>query len=212
VAVRNCEGVYLKLFVDGVEFKPGDIKRCSGEVVNFTTQTNLDEPITWQWSLDGTPHQGALLLSDTSSLSYTFDADRHTLHMSAQGQSCGKGFVLTLRGRECDNICPVKCSIETAYFPAGALISMVDAAGLVYLLSPAAILNCGSKKDALKAADQIKKMIMDKMGCEMDTFSVIITPSYMNPTCLKLELKNSPVKMKFIQVGNIAYPFSVNKC
>ena len=211
-----CSDYKLDIYHDSILFPNSQVRTlegCSGDVVILSATSDLPLPVKFTWSLDGPYEAGFPILSDTSVCEYTFGEENHEIFLKASSGLCEIGKNIRTREKNCDAMCPVACATQVAYIPAGTIYRLTDAAGKFYDMGNSNIVKCGSLLKAnLQVADVIKDKVLFNTKCTRPDFKVNISSSMMNPRCLKIELLNSPVKMRLIKVGNISYMFHTNNC
>lgn len=210
----GCTGnEILDLYVDGNKLNyPLKVEGCSGITRRFSCITNLIEP-TYKWTLDMIYEAGGLLLSTKDSCDYTFDDKTHKLycHARSEKQNCGVVKIIQVIGKLCNVNCPVECILEYADIPAGNLTQLVDTKGKTYSLNQ--IVECNKlSKNNLKTSEAIKQKLLNAANCKSTILSVSLQSNIGSSNCIRLQINNSPIRLAYVKVGNLFYPFNQANC
>lgn len=111
--------------------------------------------------------------------------------------------------------CPVMCKDESVLVPAGEVQALVNDIGFQYNLPRRYRVECN--KDDSQAnrstADYIRTLIRTATSsCDDPGVQVVIGPSGQTPGCVKVSIKNSPLKFAYIKIDGEYIPFSTLKC
>lgn len=208
--MSKCSENKLVIYKNGTPFsRPREDSGCIGESHTYTTTTTLVEPVTYEWRLDNIHNP---IIGRQSSFTYTFDNKTHNLILVAKNAECGIQIDLKVIGKTCP-VCPVKCRTESVFIPKGILECLFDDAGKAYYFQGIHTVECGTSGIAnIAAAKEIYDMIKSAAGCQTESLKVTFQYNYSSPLCLMLTIRNSPIKFKYLKIGNTKYGFSTNGC
>lgn len=206
----GCLEVYeTKLYTNGVEISyPKKEFGCSGDVITFSVTSNMPEPLTYLWSLDGLTN----VLGTNPTLHYTFDNTKHTLYCVVTSTNCAIGKTITVTGMDCV-ACATECVTQTAIVPEGELVSLIDFSGKVYKIDGKIVTSClTSTKENKLASKAILRTIVNALKCKAKTLTANVYANQVPPSCISVVINNSPIKFKQIKVGSQTYGFNTSKC
>lgn len=203
---RCQETDQLALYVDGVPMGASRAdEACLGDVHIFSAATTLTEPVTYKWYIDSIHNTP---VSEKNYYGYTFDDETHVIYLVASNTRCGIQVTIDAKGRECTD-CTVECVLQTAYLPAGELVSLIDEDGTVHKIPARLTTECVSFSRANRtAASAVKRIVKIAGRCRTSTLNAQLYYNKSTPNCLTLNITNSPVKFTSIQVGNTKYSFT----
>ena len=111
--------------------------------------------------------------------------------------------------------CPIKCKEEVVDIPSTRLEALVNDIGHQYNLSGGYLFTeCLTDSAANKAAAKaIKDLILAQMSCDDPGLIVTVDKNWNGDNnCVRVTIKNSPIRMHYLKAGGIYYPFSLVKC
>jgi hypothetical protein len=197
----------VKIYVDGLPLPSRDRKDmgCLGDVHIFSATTTLSEPVTYAWYIDsaqGTP------VSTKSFYGYTFDDEQHTIILRVGNSKCTIASTIKAKGVSCSP-CVTKCVTQTAYFPAGRIVALIDETQKAFYIDDGELqaecrLFSKANKIGAKAITRTIRMISE---CKSTILNAQLFYNKQSPNCLTLNIINSPIKFLSIQIGSTKYPF-----
>lgn len=206
----SCENHTLTVYYNGIPFKEDrHDKACQGESHLYTTSTTLLSPVTYTWVLDN------VLVGTGSTYNYTFDDKKHGLRVTATSikSQCSIGIKILPEGRKCQPECPIKCLSESVNIPSGIFTGLIDYNDVFYPVPTGHYFECNKfskgNSDSIKA---IISLIKKSAPCNMDRLQVSLLESQGIGKCLRLNIKNSPIKFRYLQLGESQYTFETNNC
>lgn len=206
----GCNESYsTSIFVNGVEIDyPKKEFGCSGDSILFSVTSNMPEPLSYQWSLDGHIN----ILSTDPSFQYTFDNRKHILYCIVTSPTCAIGKTITVTGMDCLP-CEIKCITQTALVPAGEFTYLIDNEGKSYQIDGKIVTSCITNVQENKLAGKaIYKAIKNALKCRAKTLTVGVFAKQAGLNCISVVINNSPIIFKQIKVGNVKYNFNTSRC
>lgn len=189
----------------------------------FFKDQHPPEPVIYKWRNRGT---GEVFLGDTLTYTFTeahgagnydvFDitittGDGCTINKIARFSSIVLVWCSTVRP-----LCKTKCLIETVVLPASRLLSITDSAGNVYAVPGNNYFDCVGSFGNLSAASAIRQLISEIHGCSatngLDVDYELAPKAAGSNLCVKLTIKNSPMVVDSIQMGEGSYIFNKVRC
>lgn len=203
---RCQETDQIALYVDDIPLGSSrNDEGCLGDVHIFRVKTSLSEPVTYNWYIDSiqTPP-----VSQKDYYGYTFDSNTHDLILVAANTKCAIQTTVIVKGRECSE-CVIECVQQTAYFPAGELVSVTDVNGIVYKIPGNIVTQCVTPSKTNGVAGKAIARVVKMTGrCQSSLINAQLFYNKSDPNCLTLNIINSAVKFKTVQVGNKIYSFT----
>lgn len=203
---RCSETDQLIVYVDGVPF--GQTKKdvgCVGDVHIFWATTTLVDPVSYKWYIDSIHNPP---VSEKYNYGYTFDDKTHTLILVASNTKCAIQTTIEVRGSKCTE-CKIESVSQTAFIPAGEVVSLVDTKDRVYKVGGSLFTECQATSRAnLVAAKAIARAIRIANDCKPSLLNAQVFYNKSSPNCLTLHIINSPIKFKSIFVGTVNYLFT----
>ena len=195
----------VAFYADGVPLScPPKDSGCKGEIRRFSVTTNLPEPVSYRWSLDG------VTLSSKAFLDYKYDDKVHRLLVTVTSNVFSFAVYITTTGKTCQT-CPVSCVSQTVDFSAGEMISLEDETGKLYQIQKDITTVCKKNSNQV-AAKAIRKAIHDNSDCGMANMNVAIYYRGLLRNCLSLVITNSPIVFRFLKVGGTKFAIDTTHC
>lgn len=115
--------------------------------------------------------------------------------------------------RESSSVCPIACKVQTVNLPSSRVQALINDIGHQYTLPGYNYTECSSISQANQAtADAITKLILNNIQCDNPGVTVSLTYNGSSPKCVTLTITGSPIKFKYIKVGEVIYPINTTKC
>lgn len=193
------------LYVDNIPMNtPRKDFGCQGDVHIYSVVSTLPNPV-YSWHIDSINNPA---VSTKSSYGYTFDAKKHQVIVKVSNTACTIQSTINVTGKECLD-CKIDCVNQTAFFPAGELVSLIDTTGAVFPIDGKITAECRNySRTNLTGAKAVARAVQLAGGCNAPLLNAQLFYNKSTPNCLTLQIINSPVKFKEIQVGTKKYAFT----
>jgi hypothetical protein len=193
------------IYVDNIPMStPRKDFGCQGDVHIFSVVTTLPNP-TYSWHIDTINNPA---VSTKSSYGYTFDDKKHQVIIKVNNTACTIQSTVTVTGKVCQE-CKIECVNQTAFFRADELVSLIDTTGKVYKIDGKITAECKApSRTNANGAKAVSRAVKAAAECSAPLLNAQLFYNKNSPNCLTLQIINSPIKFKEIQVGTTKYPFS----
>lgn len=220
----RCSGTEsVDILYNGIALRKDE--GCIGDIHLYEADVVFPDPVTYEWTIDGTYHPDNPglhpIVSTSPTYAYTFDDKTHTVHLLVKSIYCGAGTSVKAVGKVCLPECPVECVREVVDIPAGKLKSLVDNHNNTHTIPGSVGFICGKNltgqlaKSVKVLNDNAAKAILGILTSVPDCKHAPISVkwAYNNSSrCITLTISNSPIKFSYIVVENNGYGFDTQYC